>query len=142
MGERLKLRAEDEEDLAVISAILQDALVTVGEMTYLPEESRFALVVNRFCWEAKPQEGGRFERIHSGLSFDGVSGVKIRGFDPRETDRILEILALRHEPGAILFDFSGDGALRLESARILCRFEDIGEPWPTPWRPHHPLEGR
>ena len=141
MAERLKLRAEDEEDLAIISAILQDALVTVGEMTYLPEERRFALVVNRFRWEMKPEEG-HFERIHSGLSFEEVSAVKIRGFDPRETDRILEILALHHEPGAILFDFSGDGALRLESARILCRFEDIGEPWPTPWRPRHPVEGR
>jgi hypothetical protein len=142
MADRLKLRAEDEEDLAVISAILQDALVTVGEMIYQPEEGRFAMVVNRFRWEAQPQEGGRFERIHSGLSFEGVSSAKTRGFDHRDADRILEILALHHEPGAVLFDFSGDGALRLESPRILCRFEDIGEPWPTPWRPRHPIEGR
>ena len=44
----LKLRAADGEDLAVISAILQDSLVTIGEMTYLPDENRFVLVANRF----------------------------------------------------------------------------------------------
>src|SRR5207244_12488326 len=48
MAGPLKLRAEDEEDLAVVSAILQDALVPIGEMAYLPEEQRFVLVANRF----------------------------------------------------------------------------------------------
>ena len=73
----LKLRAEDAEDLAVISAILQDALVPVGEMAYLPEEQRFVLVANRFRWE--PRRRARrtpqtFERTLSGLRIDGVTG--------------------------------------------------------------------
>ena len=54
MADPLKLRAEDEEDLAVVSTILQDALVPVAEMAYLPEEKRFVLVANRFKWEAPP----------------------------------------------------------------------------------------
>ncbi|HZS83409.1 MAG TPA: DUF2948 family protein [Stellaceae bacterium] len=141
MADPLKLRAEDEEDLAVISAILQDALVAVGDLAFLAEESRFVLVANRFRWEMKPGDGGkRFERTLAGLAVEGVRGVKLRGFDRRDPDRILEILAIRREDGAIIIDFSRAASLRLETDRIHCRIEDLGEPWPTPWRPRHPLE--
>ena len=137
----LKLRAEDAEDLAVLSAVLQDALVPVGEMAFLPEERRFVLVANRFVWERRPQDGGkRYERTLAGVAFDEVDAVKIRGFDRGHPDRILQILAVHAVPGAIVFDFSGNDSLRLETRRILCHLEDLGEPWPTPWCPHHPVD--
>jgi hypothetical protein len=140
----LKLRAEDAEDLAVVSTILQDALVPVGEMTFLPEDHRFVLVANRFVWERVPQgaarSAGHFERTLTGITFDAVAAVKIRGFDRSDPDRILQILAVRAATGAIIFDFSGGDSMRLEVGRILCHLEDLGEPWPTPWRPQHPVD--
>jgi Protein of unknown function (DUF2948) len=138
---KLKLRAEDEEDLAVVSAFLQDALVPVAEMAFLPDEQRFVLVVNRFMWERKPlDKKGRCERTLTGIAFDAVTAVQVRGFERSEGDRILQILAIRPAPGAIVFEFSGADAMRLETGRIQCHLEDIGEPWPTPWRPRHPLD--
>jgi hypothetical protein len=136
----LKLRAEDAEDLAVVSAILQDALVTVGEMAFLPDERRFALVANRFCWERPVDGGARFERTLTGLAFEGVAAVRVRGFRPSEAARILQILAVRSEDGAIRIDFSGGGSLRLEVEGFLCHLDDLGEPWVTRWRPQHPVE--
>ncbi|HEX4193963.1 MAG TPA: DUF2948 family protein [Stellaceae bacterium] len=140
----LKLRAADAEDLAVLSAILQDSLVTIAEMTYLPDESRFVLVANRFKWE--PQTGAaeaKAERVLTGLCIDGVKAVSRRGFSPREGDRILSLLALRLEDqGAIpllVLDFAGGSSVRLEVAQILCHLDDLGEPWPTRWRPKHPV---
>ncbi len=139
---KLKLRAEDEEDLAVVSAFLQDALLPVGEMAYLQEEQRFVLVANRFMWERPPvDKKGRSERTLTGIAFDGVTAVQVRGFERSQGDRILQVLAVRSAPGAIIFEFSGADAMRLEVGRILCHLEDIGEPWPTPWRPRHPLDG-
>jgi Protein of unknown function (DUF2948) len=138
---KLKLRAEDEEDLAVVSAFLQDALLPVAEMVYLPEEQRFVLVANRFMWERPPgDKKGRSERTLTGIAFDGVTAVQVRGFERTQGDRILQVLAVRSAPGAIIFEFSGADAMRLEVGRILCHLEDIGEPWPTPWRPRHPLD--
>src|SRR6185437_1155391 len=141
MADRLKLRAIDEEDLAVISAILQDALVAVGDMDFLAEESRFVLVANRFCWEAKPLDKVHYERTLAGLAFSEVSAVRLRGFDRHDPDRLLQILALHRDGDAIVLDFSSGASLRLEAAQILCRMEDFGEAWPTPWRPRHPLDG-
>ena len=140
----LKLRAADAEDLAVLSAILQDSLVTIGEMTYLPDESRFVLVANRFKWE--PQAGpvpGKGERVLTGLCIDGVKAVSRRGFSPRDGDRILSLLALRTEgeaaPASVILDFAGGSSVRLEVGQILCHLDDLGEPWPTRWRPKHPV---
>jgi Protein of unknown function (DUF2948) len=133
----LKLRAEDEEDLAVFSACLQDALAPVGDMAFLAEEKRFVLVVNRFRWECKDEP---CERTLAGICFESVEAVRVQGFRPSERERILELLAIRREPDATVLEFANGARLRLETARIRAVVEDIGEPWPTAWRPNHPLD--
>src|SRR5215469_12874165 len=98
MAGALKLRAEDAEDLAVISAILQDALVAIGDMTYEVEERRFVLVANRFRWEpAAGQPPRTLQRTLAGLRIDGVTAVQRRGFSPKDSERLLVLLAIRAE---------------------------------------------
>jgi hypothetical protein len=141
MANPLKLRGVDEQDLAVISAILQDALVAVGEMAFFPDETRFVLVANRFRWEPPPA-GARpsRERQLAGLRFDTVKSVQRRGFSPQESDRLMVLLAIRAEAGSLFLDFAGGGSIRLEVEQILCHLDDLGEPWPTRYRPRHPVE--
>src|SRR5579872_4441301 len=93
----LRLRAEDAEDLAIISACLQDALVSVRDLAYDRDARSFVLVANRFCWENSTGGDGkaRFERSLCGLVFDGVDRVAYRGFHRSEEDRILSLLAIR-----------------------------------------------
>ena len=121
--------------------VLQDALISVSEMAYLPEEKRFALVANRFRWEP-PVDGPRknFERRHTGLSIGGVTVVKRRGFSLGQPDRILVLLAIRPVPGGLQLDFAGGASIRVETAEILCHLDDLGESWPTKWQPRHPVE--
>ncbi len=49
-AENLRLIALDAEDLAVLAAHLQDAILRVGDMIYLPDEQRFVIALNRFDW--------------------------------------------------------------------------------------------
>jgi hypothetical protein len=144
---KLKLKASDAEDLSVVSAFLQDALIAVGDIAYMPQDRRFLLVANRFRWEAMPCEeseelgaGDCFERVHSGLRFENVSSVKTRGLDALDAGQLLALLAIEPEAGAVTLVFAGDVAIRIEAAATLCYLEDFGEPWPTKWRPKHPLE--
>jgi hypothetical protein len=134
----LKLRAEDAEDLGILSAILQDALVSVGDITYLPDEKLFVLVANRFRREMPSDT--EFERTLTGFRAATVGGVQRQGFDPRDKDRILVLLALRMQENALLMDFAGGASIRLEVERILCHLDDLGEPWPTQAEPRHPVE--
>jgi hypothetical protein len=141
----LKLRAEDGEDLAVISACLQDALVSVRDLAYVPEDQTFLLVANRFRWEGRlgpaPCESV-YQRTLCGVTFGEVSTVSYSGFRRSDDGRILSLLAIRPAGAAILLEFSGGAAIRLEVARILCHATDIGEPWPTQWQPRHDEDGR
>jgi len=140
MTHPLRLKATDPEDLAVISACLQDALVLVGDMAYQDDERRFVMVANRFQWEAPPDEAGQFARITTGISFEGVTAVNRRKIDLSRGDAILSLLAVQPGPGGLQLAFSDGAAIRLEVAAILCHLEDVGESWPTRWRPHHPID--
>ena len=153
MATRLKLRAEDEEDVHVVSACLQDALVPVADMKFLEEDRRFVLVANRFCWEdaaedLAPMDDGEIEeenlyqRVHCGIRFEQVTGVKVRGFDPRDNGVILELLTIAVETIAagveIRLIFAGDADVLLMTERLLCMIEDLDDHWPTAFRPGHP----
>jgi hypothetical protein len=155
MAQKLKLRAEDDEDIQVLSACLQDALVAVGDMKFLKEERQFVFVANRFCWEdenadtfptmddGETDEESLHERVHCGIRFENITGVKVRGFDPRDAGRILELLAITREGTAdhpeVQLIFAGDAEILLKAERILCFMEDLDEHWPTAFRPKHPV---
>ena len=141
----LRLRAEDADDLAVLSACLQDALVAVRDLGYLPDERSFVLVANRFRWESGlrplPGEEGH-ERVLCAVNFGAVAGASYRGFRRSDEDRILCLLAVRSDPdgtggASIHLEFAGTAAIRLDAGRILAHAKDLGDPWPTPWRPRH-----
>ena len=141
----LKLLANDDDDLAVISAMLQDALVPTDEMTWQRDDGRFVLMVNRFRWETTPehdQRGAIHERIHTGLCFEHVTQVRRRGFATSTAGGLLSLLALRHQAlpdGGSVIDltFSGGAEIRLEVSQLSCRFDDVDRPWPTRQRPAH-----
>jgi hypothetical protein len=134
MAAPLRLKAVDREDLVILASCLQDALVLVGDMVFLAEEQRFVLVANRFGWETP---GPDLARVTCGVSFGGVTSVAKRGFDRRDGDQILSLLTIQAGDGAIELLFSGGAAIRLETPSIQARLEDVGEAWPTQWRPSH-----
>ena len=140
----LKLRASDNEDLGVISAILQDAVIAIDEMTFLKEESRFAFVANRFRWESanrdKPLEGNRiYERVNCGICFDTVTAVRQNGLNQAKKAQIISLLSITVEEEFIDLAFSAGITVRLQVEKILCHMQDLDEPWPTQRRPRHPL---
>jgi hypothetical protein len=145
--DQLRLAAVDEEDLSVLSAFVQDAVLKVGDMVYLPKERRFALAMNRFTWE-KAEDGARrdFERRRTALTFDRVLGVRTSGVDRAESGKILEMLAIQFEPtdapqGKITLVFAGGALLEIEVEVIEARLADLGAAWATHAKPNHPLAG-
>ena len=134
----LKLRAEDADDLAILSAALQDAAVPIVDMRYFPEDKRFMLAASRYRWESDRGAGvGGGERITSALIFDQVTRVRRRGLDQGDGERILALLAIEAGDGVVDLVFSGDATVRLEVEKLACRLDDFGEAWPTIFRPAH-----
>lgn len=135
----LKLAALDAEDLAVISAHLQDATVRIGDMAYLPKSRRFVFVAAQFDWVRAL--AGACERCRTGLHFERVFKVVRTGFD-QEPDRVLNLLAIMFSPGdapsgTITLTFSGGAAIRLDVECIEAALSDIGPRWSVEDKPGH-----
>lgn len=141
---RLKLVALDEEDLQIISAHLQDAVLKVADLDYRAREKRFLVAVNRFVWESAP--GGKrqrsYERRRSALHFERVNAVKATGIDRQKKDEVLSLLAIRFTgkdspAGFIDLVFAGGATVRLDVECIEAQFSDLGAAWETGSRPEH-----
>ncbi len=136
---KLKLAAEDAEDLEVLSARLQDAVVKLKNLTWLPRKRRFAAVVNRLQWET----GGK-TRVRAGLHFDGVLKVQSQKVKLGAGEAVVSVLALRFTPaggedpgGVIEIVLAGGGGLRLTVECIDAELADMTGPWAAIGRPDH-----
>jgi len=136
----LKLLALDAEDLDVISATTQDAIVRVGDMGFAQRDQRFALLMNRYAWEADGKTG---QRKRTALHFDRVRSVKTAGINLEAVEGVLELLAIRFVPeaeepsGVIELSFSGGGTVRLAVECLEARLQDLGAAWAAKLKPEH-----
>lgn len=155
----LRLLARDGDDLRVISALVQDAVLSMGDIAFQPRARRFALLLNRFRWEdqAAARAAGRpFERVRAVLDFADVLRVSHMGLDRRDSDLVLSLLSLSYEsaeprgapipdgeaqegpaaglagPGRVVLTFAGDGALALDVECLEVSLRDVTRPYRAP----------
>ena len=138
----LKLLALDGEDLEVVSATTQDAVVRVGDMGYAQTDKRFALLMNRFAWEEKDGKRDKGIRKRAGLHFDRVTHVASAGFDPAKPDGVLELLAITFTAGdtpagVVELRFAGGGTVKLDVECLEARLMDLGAAWAARAEPRH-----
>ena len=108
----LRLLAQDPQDLDVISAAMQDAVLKVRDIAYEAKSRRLTIAFNRYRWEA-----GGGERVRAGLQLGGVMNVQTRKIRRSARDAVLELLAMTFTPGdspggAVTLSFAGGGDLR------------------------------
>ncbi|GLK63920.1 MULTISPECIES: DUF2948 family protein [Paracoccus] len=144
----LALLASDVEDLNVISALAQDAVLPVTEIAFDGRHRQLALLLNRFRWEDAEQarrEGRPYERVRAVLLISDVLKVQSDGIDRKDKDLILELLTMSWQAGEdgagrLLLEFAGDGTLAVEAECLNVELRDVTQPYVAPSRraPQHP----
>ena len=142
----LNLGAQDADELQVLSALIQDAIFPITEMTWQAKQRRFGLLLNRFRWEEGARGQTAPERVQSILVVDNVMSVASQGVDRAETDMILSVLSATFEAGDdgagdIVFTMAGDGAVRVSVEAIEMTLKDVTRPYVAPSKkaPKHPV---
>jgi hypothetical protein len=138
----LKLVALDNEDIEVVSAHTQDALVKVGDIMWRPAEKRLIVVIKRFDWESVQGLAPPYRRRLAALRFERVNGFKQRDVACSAKDTVLNLLAIEFTPtdapgGFVTLTFSGGAALRLEVECLEAELADLGPVWATAACPAH-----
>lgn len=134
----LRLTAADEADLAIISVQMQDALLRREDLRFDRKRHRFAMVTNRFAWDALPEQ----QRRRSGLHFDDVEKVETIGVSRLPPDAIMSLLAISFArtddlAGIITLAFSMGIQIRLHVSCINATLADLGGTWTTTHTPMH-----
>lgn len=131
----LKLLAKDHDDVQVVSAIVQDAIAPVCDMTYSGLEKNFVMVVHRLRREVESQEG--LQRICCAINLQGIEKVQLLGINLSQQGRMLDLLAVIPESETITFIFAGEAKIRLQLGDWSMIVEDFGETWPAQCNPCH-----
>lgn len=144
----LMLRAESAEDLMIISALVQDAILPVTEIIYDSRGRRLALLINRFRWEDRDQAeraSRAYERVQALLVISDVLRVQSDGIDRKDADLILSLLSIEWEPGEdgagrVLLIFAGDGQISVTVECVDIDLRDVTRPYvaPSGQVPNHP----
>lgn len=143
----LHLGAADIDDLRVLSALLQDAVLSVSDIAFDRGARRLALLVNRFRWEDRAIAEGRApaERVRALLLIGDAMAVRSEGFDKSDRDLVLSLLSLDWQPGEdgtgqLALVFSGDGQIAVEAESINLDLRDVTAAYAAPSGqvPRHP----
>ena len=131
----MNLNAIDTDELKIISTILQDGLIEVNDIKYLPSIRSFFLMITRFMWEEKIVNKVD-QRIKAVLSFEDVLSVYSKNIDQLNKNKTLELVTFNYYPNnskniEIELLFKNDAIIKLETEIIRCKLEDQGEPWNT-----------
>ncbi len=135
---KIKLKAADAEDLAIIAALLQDARSSLRELVFQPDEKRFLGAFQRYRREAQVEwtECEGLTECEAVIIFDQVATAQYRGLDPDNLDQPLQLLTIATAPGKnetieIELVMAGEADIRITAAKIACKLEDFGEPRPA-----------
>lgn len=143
----LRLLAIDTEDLEVISAYVQDAVVRVEDMGFARSDRRFALLMNRYAWEEGRERSRKGQRKRTAIHFDYVASAEASGIDLKAREGVLELLSIGFTPGdapagEVTLSFAGGGTVRLKVECLEARMRDLGAAWAAKAAPSHELENR
>lgn len=138
----LKLVALDKDDINIVSAHVQDAILKVADIHWMAAERRLVLGLNRFDWEEVQGEAPGYHRRRAALRFDRVRCLKSKHVSPAQRDAVLNLLAVDFADdtgggGVITLTFSDGAALRLEVECLECELVDLGPVWETTCCPSH-----
>jgi hypothetical protein len=131
MSPQLKLIALDADDLAVISAHVQDARVQTSDIIWRQHEKRLVIGMNRLDWEQTLAGEAEPRRLIAALRFDRVLACKSRNIDLDASDTALDLVGIEfHEAetpgGSAVLLFAQGGALRLDVECLECELTDLG----------------
>ncbi len=140
----LKLLALDAEDLAIVSAHLQDAVFKTDGLAFDARQHVFSVVVNRFVWESAASRGKSFERRRAVVAFKRVNAVRSIGIDRKDTSAVFSLLAVNFTPkdegpeGTLEVVLSGNASVALDVECVEVQLADTGGAWETSLKPRHP----
>ena len=123
----LKLRAEDDNDLEVLSECLFESIFIKTEMSFLEKDKIFFMSIDRFTWEISGLSPENLLQVQCILQVDNVNSIYADGlFD--KNDSLYSLISIVYSDNYLTFSFDKGAILTLETKQLRVFMEDIGKP--------------
>ena len=134
MDTNLKLLAQNQDDLAVISAATQDAILRVGDMKFDKTARTLVFRASRFM-----HEKNQSKRVQTGVQFNHVLSLSAKNIDRSDPEAYMVLLSMECVGDEeVHLVFSGGGEMRLKIEYIEARLVDYAQERGTDKLPLHP----
>lgn len=138
--EALKLQVTTADDITILSALLQDALIRHDNIHYDKAAGELVIIADRYCWERKGQNA---ERVLCGVRIGCVRQLQQQQMNGESADSVFYNLLniayseASHDEATIIFNFSAGAAMRLRIDKIAMAAGDVAPPRPAAITPDH-----
>ena len=126
---KLKLRAEDDDDLEIFSECLFEAVIKVDNIKFVNKKKYFVILLDRFVWELAKGKSAELMQVTSLIYFENIYNIDIK---IKNRSNLLFLNSLTYQDNNIFIFFNDNSLIRLESDRLSCLLEDVSNPvWPA-----------
>ncbi len=139
----MKIMAASEDDLLVLSALVQDGVARMQDLYREASSRRFTIGLNRFRWELV-NVGEQPSRVRAGLMIEGVEAVRTQNLNRENPDAVIDILSLDFIPdkknppaGCLRVLLAGGGMIEMDVECIDVTLADVSQSWKTRHLPDH-----
>jgi hypothetical protein len=134
----VKLHVQHHDHIDIVSAHLQDAIVSAASFSHDPNQRFFKMLSNRFCWEKFLNPDNPIKmRVHAGIHFNHVTKVQKKNIHLHHPEKLYNLMSMQASTTEVLLKFSEHAEIRLEVEKISCKMADLHEPYPTQFLPRY-----
>jgi hypothetical protein len=124
----IKLRAEDDNDLEVLSKCLFEAICFDNEMIFIKETNTFFMSVERFTWECSESKDENLLQVLCIIQIHFVDSFIVENILDKKSKGLHSLTSIAYDENVLMFTFDQKASIRFSIKDLKLYIEDVRNP--------------
>jgi len=124
----IKLRAEDDNDLEVLSKCLFEAICFDNEMIFIKETNTFFMSVERFTWECSESKDENLLQVLCIIQIHFVDSFIVENILDKKSKGLHSLTSIAYDENVLMFTFDQKASIRFSIKGLKLYIEDVRNP--------------
>ena len=124
----IKLRAEDDNDLEILSKCLFEAICFDNEMTFIKDKKIFLMSVERFTWECSEAKDENLLQVLCIIQIHLVNSYIVENILDKKSKGLHSLISIAYDKGVLMLTFDKKASIRFNISDLKLYIEDVSKP--------------
>ena len=124
----IKLRAEDDNDLEILSKCLFEAICFDNEMIFIKETNTFFMSVERFTWECSESKDENLLQVLCIIQIHFVDSFIVENILDKKSKGLHSLTSIAYDKNVLMFTFDQKASIRFSIKDLKLYIEDVRNP--------------